>query len=313
MSAPSTTTEAPGGSPSGASAPPTPARGMSEKSLARAFLTPTFVLLFLIAVLPLAFSIFTSLYDIRGVNSEFTGVGNYADAFTDPLFWRALVNTLLFSLISVVLEFIIGMGFALIMNKAFVGRGLTRAIILVPWVIPTAVAAQVWYYMFDIRPGFMNAILGTSLNWVTTAPYDFMVIIVADVWKTAPFVALLLLAGLQTIPGEVYEAARVDGSKARQTFWRITLPLLRPAIIVALLFRCIDALRIYDLAYIIGGFGNRSTTTLSVYVQQFVVQRPEAGYAATLGVITFVFVMAVGIFIVTRMGDNLVNEPGEDG
>ena len=311
MATPTTTAGAPSGAPAPSQQRPTKSSEISERLLAKFFLSPSFFVLGVFALLPVFYALFTSLYEIRGVRSEFTGLGNYATALTDPTFWRAFVNTALFSIITVALEFIIGMAFALIMNKAFRGRGITRAIILVPWVIPTAIAAQVWYYMFSVRPGFMNTILGTEgLNWVTTAPYDFLVMIIADVWKTAPFVALLLLAGLQTIPGEVYEAGKVDGANARQTFWRITMPLLRPAIVIALLFRSIDALRMYDLSYIIGGFGNESTIMLSVYVQQYVVRSPEAGYAATLAILTFILLMAIGVGFISRLGKDIISDEG---
>src|SRR5690625_2253233 len=218
MTAPPTSAGAPPGAPapSGPTAPKSSEIG--ERLLAKLFLSPSFLVLGIFAMLPVFYALFTSLYEIRGVHSEFTGLGNYAVALTDPTFWRAFFNTALFSVITVSLEFVIGIVFALIMNKAFRGRGITRAVILVPGVIPTSVAAQLWYYMFDIRPGFMNAILGSEVNWVTTAPYDFIVMIIADVWKTSPFVALLVLAGLQTIPEEVYEAGRVDGASAWQTF-----------------------------------------------------------------------------------------------
>ena len=312
MATSTTTAGAPKGAPAPSSSTGSNRSEISERLLAKFFLAPSFLVLGIFALLPVFFALFTSLYEIRGVHSEFTALGNYATALSDPRFWRAFFNTTAFSVITVALEFVIGMFFALIMNKAFRGRGITRAIILVPWVIPTAMAAQVWYFMFAPRPGFVNSILPIDVNWVTTAPYDFIVMIVADVWKTSPFVALLLLAGLQTIPGDVYEAGKVDGASARQTFWKITLPLLRPAIVVALLFRSIDALRMFDLAYVIGGYGSDSTLMLSLYVQYYVVRTPEAGYAAALAILTFILLMAIGVGFISRLGKDIISDKGAD-
>jgi multiple sugar transport system permease protein/trehalose/maltose transport system permease protein len=259
----------------------------------------------LIALFPVVYAVVMSLFTIRGFHQEFAGADNYAQALTDANFWRAVWNTLVFTVSSVTLEFVIGMAFALVMHQAFVGRGLTRAIILVPWVIPTAVAAQVWRYMFDPNPGFVNSVLGTDINWLRDPAWAMTGIIAADVWKTAPFVALLLLAGLQTIPSEYYEAARVDGAGAVQRFFSITLPLLRPAIVVALLFRTVDALSMFDFSYIFAGYST-SLATLSVYAQRYLVAEPALGYANALSTLTFIVVMLFGIFVISRMGRYMV-------
>ncbi|MGH3666110.1 MAG: carbohydrate ABC transporter permease, partial [Egibacteraceae bacterium] len=207
---------------------------------------------------------------------------------------------------SVVAEFVIGMGFALIMKQAFRGRGLTRAAILVPWVIPTVISAQMWFFMFNITPGFLNSLLGIGdFNWLGQANWAMVTIVVADVWKTAPFVALLLLAGLQTIPEDVYESARVDGASVWQRFTQITMPLLKPAILVALLFRTVDSLRIYDLPFVMtrGAFG---TKTLSILVNEFIVSTPDPGFGSTLSTLTFILVLGVGVVFVTFLGRDLV-------
>lgn len=285
------------------------AHGLGERAVGRIFLAPSLAFMALIALFPVFYAVWMSLYDIRGFNRELVGVENYVGALTDPSFWSAAQNTLIFTVASVSLEFVVGMAFALIMHQAFVGRGLTRAVILVPWVVPTAVAAQVWRYMFDHNPGFVNAVLGTDINWLRDPAWSMVGIVGADVWKTAPFVALLLLAGLQTIPRDYYEAAKMDGANVFQRFWSITLPLLRPAIVVALLFRTVDALRMFDFAYVFSGYSN-SLATLSVYAQRFLVAEPQPGYANALSTVTFVIVMLVGLAFISRMGRHMVGDVG---
>jgi len=282
-------------------------RGLGERAMGRVFLAPSFAFMAVIALFPVFYAIGMSLYNIRGFRQEFIGIDNYTRVLTDAGFFNAVGNTLVFTVASVTLEFVVGMAFALIMHQAFVGRGLTRAVILVPWVIPTAVAAQVWRYMFDHNPGFVNSVLGTDINWLRDPVWSMAGIISADVWKTAPFVALLLLAGLQTIPKDYYEAARVDGATVLQRFFFITLPLLRPAIVVALLFRTVDALRMFDFAYVFSGYSN-SLATLSVYAQRYLVAEPELGYANALSTVTFVIVMIVGLAFISRMGRHMVGD-----
>ncbi|WP_017572381.1 carbohydrate ABC transporter permease [Nocardiopsis halotolerans] len=275
--------------------------------MGRVFLAPSFAFMAVIALFPVFYAIGRSLYDIQGFRQEFTGIDNYVRVLTDPGFLNAVWNTLVFTVASVSLEFVIGMAFALIMNQAFVGRGLTRAVILIPWVIPTAVAAQVWRFMFDRNPGFVNAVLGTDINWLRDPFWSMVGVVSADVWKTAPFVALLLLAGLQTIPKDYYEAARVDGANALQRFWSVTLPLLRPAIVVALLFRTVEAMRMFDFAYVFTGYSN-SLATLSVYAQRYLVREPDLGYANALSTVTFVIVMLVGLAFISRMGRHMIGD-----
>ncbi|WP_159942814.1 MULTISPECIES: carbohydrate ABC transporter permease [unclassified Nocardiopsis] len=275
--------------------------------MGRVFLAPSFAFMAVIALFPVFYAVGISLYDIRGFRQEFTGADNYLRVLGDSGFLNAVGNTLVFTAASVSLEFVIGMAFALIMHQAFVGRGLTRAVILIPWVIPTAVAAQVWRYMFDRNPGFVNSVLGTDINWLRDPSWAMVGIISADVWKTAPFVALLLLAGLQTIPRDYYEAAKVDGAGVLQRFWTITLPLLRPAIVVALLFRTVDALRMFDFAYVFTGYSN-SLATLSVYAQRYLVRDPDLGYANALSTVTFIIVMLVGLAFISRMGRHMVGD-----
>jgi len=282
----------------------------AEAVMGRVFLAPSLAFMAIIALFPVGYAIVKSFYDIRGFKQEYIGFANYVEIFTDSSFHSAITNTLIFTLASVSFEFMIGLAFALIMNRAFVGRGLTRAVILIPWVIPTAVAAQIWRYMFDHNPGFVNAVLGADINWLRDPAWSMVGVVAADVWKTAPFVALLLLAGLQTIPTELYEAAKVDGASPMQRFWAITLPMLRPAIVVALLFRTVDALRMFDFAYVFTGY-SESLATLSVYAQRYLVAEPRLGYANALSTATFIIVMVVGLLFIRRIGSQIYGDVEE--
>jgi ABC-type sugar transport system permease subunit len=192
------------------------------------------------------------------------------------------------------------------MNRAFKGRGLLRASVLVPWSIPTAVTAKLWFFIFAFQ-GIANSLFGIHILWTGDKWPSRFAVIIADVWKTTPFIALLILAGLQIIPDEVYEAAKVDGANAWQRFTRVTLPLVKPALLVAILFRVLDVLRIYDLPQILtggGGGSGHATTTLSILV----VQQIRQGYnsAAALSTLTFLFIFLVAFLFVKLLGANVV-------
>ena len=282
-------------------------RGLSDRGLARIFMSPSVLVMALVAAFPIIYAIILSLYLYQGrLREGFGGLENYTEALSTPRFWDAVQATIIFTVTSVTLEFLIGLGFALIMRQAFRGRGVTRAAILVPWVIPTVIAAQLWYFMFSVTPGFVNYTLGLDkFNWLGQPGWAMFSIVFADVWKTAPFVALLLLAGLQTIPDEMYESARMDGASTWQRFWYITLPLLKPAILVALLFRTVDALRVFDLPQVMtnGAFG---TESLSILVQRFVVQTPNPGLGSALSTLTFILVLIIGVLFVRALGRDFV-------
>jgi multiple sugar transport system permease protein len=221
-------------------------------------------------------------------------------------FWDAVTVTLLFTVVTVVLEVVLGMMMALVMNQQFRGRALLRASVLVPWAIPTAVTAKLWFFMFAYD-GVVNRVLGTHILWTDGTWSSRVAVIVGDVWKTTPFVALLILAGLQVIPGEIYEAAEVDGASPRRRFISITLPLVRPALVVAVLFRVLDVLRIYDLPAILthgGGGTGHATTTMSILV----INQLQQGYgaASALSTITFLFIFLVAMLLVKLFGANIV-------
>ena len=217
-------------------------------------------------------------------------------------FWSSMSTTFFFTVVTVILETAIGFGFAVIMARAFRGRSLLRASVLVPWAIPTAVTAKLFVFMFAFQ-GIINSVFGTSILWTGSAGPARWAIIIADVWKTTPFMALLILAGLQIIPGDVYEAAKVDGVTAWQRFIHITLPLVKPALLVAILFRTLDALRMYDLPAIMTQ-GANNTTTLSILV----VQQIRQGFnsAAALSTITFITIFLVAFMFVKFLGINAV-------
>ena len=217
-------------------------------------------------------------------------------------FWESFWTTIFFTVATVVIEVCLGMWMALVMSRAFKGRGLLRASVLVPWSIPTAVTAKLWFFIFAFE-GIANRLLGAEILWTGSEWPARFAVIVADVWKTTPFIALLILAGLQIIPEDVYEAAKVDGATRWQRFTRITLPLVKPALMVAVLFRVLDVLRIFDLPYILTG-GANNTSTLSILV----VNQIRQGFnsAAALSTITFVFIFLVAFVFVRVLGANVV-------
>jgi ABC-type sugar transport system permease subunit len=225
----------------------------------------------------------------------------------ETLFWPSVWNTILFTVITVAIEIVLGLAFALVMNGSFRGRGLLRASVLVPWSIPTAVTAKLWFFIFAYA-GIANSLLHTQILWTAAEWPSRFAVIIADVWKTTPFMALLILAGLQIIPDEVYEAARVDGASAWQRFTQITLPLVRPALMVAVLFRTLDVLRIYDLPQILtgggGGTNGHATTTLSILV----VEQIKQGFnrAAALSTMTFLLIFFVAFLFVKFLGANVI-------
>lgn len=235
-------------------------------------MAPAVVALLAVTGYPLVYNLWNSFHHVNlssGASGSFAGLSNYGQLFHAG-FASSLARTLGFTAVSVVLETAVGLVLALMLHQAFPGRGLLRAAILVPWAVPTVVSATLWKTMFDPRTGFVDYLLGlvhlpgASTTWLAGEWTSWTAVLVADAWKNVPFIAIILLAGLQVIPGDVYEAARIDGATARQTFRRITLPLLRPALMVALIFRTLSAFLVFDVVYIMTGGGpGRSTETLS--------------------------------------------------
>jgi multiple sugar transport system permease protein len=288
-------------------------------------LGPTIVLLAVVILYPVIRGVVMSFSKDAGLNAAtgffeqggFAGLSNYTHWLGERCngsscppgtlgaqFYDSLFVTIFFTVVSVSIEVVLGMCFALVMNQAFRGRGLLRASVLVPWAIPTAVTAKLWFFILSFA-GVANSLLHTQILWTgSTWPARFAIIMV-DVWKTTPFMALLILAGLQVIPSEVYEAARVDGATTWQRFRLITLPLVRPALMVAVLFRTLDVLRIYDLPAILTG-GANGTSTLSILV----VDQIRQGFnsAAALSTITFLIIFLVAFVFVRFLGANVVDQ-----
>jgi len=266
----------------------------------------------LVAAYPIGYAIWLSLteYSVRVPGKwRFAGFDNYTQAFGSSEFWSAVKNTFIFTGVSVTLELAIGLGMAIAMHEAFKGRGLLRTVVLVPWAVLTVVSALTWRTLFEPNLGLAPVLLskvgiGEDIVWLGQEGYAMAVMILADVWKTAPFMALLLLAGLQVIPDDVYDAAKVDGATTWQRFRRITIPLLMPAILVALIFRTLDALRIFDLPYVLTQ-GSNGTTTLSLIAHQELTANRLIGYGSALSVLTFVIVMAVSFLYIRTVGGNI--------
>jgi multiple sugar transport system permease protein len=281
--------------------------GLSEKRLAFLMVSPSMALILLVAAYPILYGIWLSLheYSVRVAGlSRWAGLGNYTDALSNSEFWDAMVTTLIFTAVSVSLELVIGLAMAMAMHAAFRGQGLLRTVVLIPWAILTVVTGFMWRSIFESPQGLVNSIIGGDTVWLGKEPYALIVIIIADVWKTSPFMALLILAGLQTIPGEIYEAAKVDGAKAWQRFTKITVPLLIPAILVALIFRTLDALRIFDLPYVLTK-GANGTRTLSLISQQTFAENRIYGLGSAYAILTFITVMAVAFIYIRTVGGNI--------
>ena len=283
----------------------------AQSRLAWLLISPTVLVLTVVIIIPVLQSLQQSLYGKAGLDKEtgfvskvapFVGLKNYTDIVTSAgeRFWTAAWNTTLFGVVTVVLETVLGIAMALIMHKAMRGRGFVRAAILVPWAIPTAVSAILWGWIFN-QDGIANVVLGQHIMWASGNASAKAAIIIADVWKTAPYIGLLTLAGLQLIPDEVYEAAKIDGASAWKRFTSITLPLVKPALVVAVVFRALDALRMFDLPYILIGPRKGSVETLSMLVQDE-SSNSRFGSAAAYALILFlyVFVFAIAFLKITN-------------
>lgn len=296
---------------------PTVAQRLADSRFAAVLVSPTVLVLLLVIVYPVVAAMIQSTYGAAGLDEEtgfvsdsepFVGLANYTAIFGEggARFWNAFVNTSFFTVVSVSLETVIGISMALVMNHALRGRGIVRASILVPWAIPTVVSALLWKWIFNSN-GVANAMLGTDILWSAGGFASQLTIIVADVWKTAPFIGLLVLAGLQLIPEEVYEAAKMDGASVWRRFVSITLPLVKPALLVAVLFRMLDTLRMFDLPYVLIGPRKESVETLAMLVQDQ-ASNVRYGAAAAYAVILFLYVFAVAFVFVGLLGANVVDD-----
>jgi multiple sugar transport system permease protein len=254
------------------------------------FVAPAVILLGLVTVYPLLSVLYLSLQRrllIFGI-ADFRGLDNYRFLLTDDRFWNALGNTVYFTAVSVTLELLLGLAVALLLNRSFRFKGMVTAVVLVPWAVPTVVSARMWEWIYNSEFGILNYILGMKINWLGSPFWAMHAAILMEVWKTTPFVVILLLAGLKVIPRELYQAGRIDGAGTWQLFRRITLPLLLPVVLVALIFRTLDAFRIFDSLYVLTGGGPANTTeTLSIYAYKVLFQTLQFGYGSTLSVVVF--------------------------
>jgi multiple sugar transport system permease protein len=290
-----------------------------EKEEARhawALVLPAVGAILLVALFPLVWTAWESVHlhnlQMPWLDRPFVGLANYIEALRDPRFWGALGHTAFFAVTSVGLELVLGLWLALAMNRAFRGRGLVRAAILIPWAIPTVVSALLWRFLFEGQSGVVNAVLvrlgvlREPLVWFIEANTAWVPVILSDVWKTTPFVALLLLAGLQNIDASLYEAARIDGASAWRQFRFVTLPLLKPAILVALIFRTLDAFRVFDLIYALTGGGpGSSTEPIALYTFNALLQNLRFGYGSALSVIVFGITFGLALVYIKLIGAEL--------
>ncbi|HEU4383972.1 MAG TPA: sugar ABC transporter permease [Anaeromyxobacteraceae bacterium] len=269
------------------------------------FVLPMLVVLAAVAGWPLVRTVYFSFTDARLSNLEthgFVWLDNFAVLAVDPEWWRSVWNTVVFAAISVTLETVLGLVIALTLNAHLPGRGPLRAAVLVPWAIPTVVSAQMWNWMFNDLYGVLNAallalgVIHAPLAWTADPSLALPAVIAVDVWKTTPFMALLTLAALQLLPAELYEAARIDGASALRAFWTITLPLIRPALVVAVVFRMLDALRVFDLPYVLTG-NSRHTASMAVFARQRLVDFQDVGLGSAAS--TFLFLIVAVFAAVT--------------
>ena len=272
----------------------------------------------LVAAWPLgrtiAFS-FTDAYLDTLDTWQVIGFANYVALFEDPLWWRAVGTTAAFTVVSVGLETVLGLAIALTLNAHMPGRGLLRAAVLIPWAIPTVISAKMWGWMLHDLYGVVNAallnlgLIDAPWAWLAEPKLAFAAVVAVDVWKATPFMTLLILAALQVLPREIYQAGKVDGASPIRMFLRVTLPLIRPALLVAIIFRGLDAMRVFDVIYVLTG-NNPATTTMSVYARQQLVEFQDVGYGSAAATSLFL-VVALATAIIITVGRVNVSGAGE--
>jgi multiple sugar transport system permease protein len=278
----------------------------AERKLAFMLCAPAVIAMLLVTLYPILYALVLSVQkvDLRfPEESGFVGLSNYVAVLTSPLWWQDVFNTSFLTVVSTSIELVLGMGLALIMHRALFARGLIRTSVLIPYGIVTVVAAFAWRYAFDPQTGFVNGLplMSSDQNWFGQRGSAFSVIIMTEVWKTTPFMALLLLAGLATIDEGLYEAARVDGANAVQRFFRITLPLLKPALLVALLFRTLDAFRVFDSIFVMTR-GAVDTESVSILGYNQLISRLNLGLGSAVSVLIFVLVLLIAFVFVRGFG-----------
>lgn len=269
------------------------------------FLLPILLAVVVFILIPVIGTIWNSFFKdliYSTLDREFIGFKNYGNVLKDESFWEALGFTMKFTLATVVLEAVLGVVFALILNESFKGRGMLRAVILIPWAVPTIVSAKIWQAIYDYSYGLLNwlsmklGFITDKVDWLGTSDSAFWALVISDVWKTTPFVVIILLAGLQAIPQDVYKQAKIDGAKMLKRFFSITLPLIAPVLAIALIFRTIDAVRIFDLIYALTGGGPGGSTQTLSYLGYKAYLDGNFGEFSTISVLTFI--VSFGITLV---------------
>jgi trehalose/maltose transport system permease protein len=282
----------------------------AEERLGWLLCAPAALAMLLVTAYPIFYALWLSLfrYDLRFPDQrEFAGLANYASVLTSAVWWESLANTLIITIGSVSMELVLGMVLALVMHRVLFLRRTVRASVLVPYAIITVVAALAWKFAFDPVTGFVNPWLGLERAWLTERWSAFLVIILTEVWKTTPFMALLLLAGLTLVPQDLLDAARVDGMNAIQRFFRVTLPLMRSTVLVALLFRTLDAFRIFDTVFV-QTRGAQGTETVSIVGYHALVTRLNLGLGSAVSVLIFLCVIAIAALFVKGLGASFTGE-----
>ncbi len=285
----------------------------AERRLGWLLCAPAVLTMLLVTAYPIAYALWLSLfrYDLRfPTQREFIGLANYASVLTSEVWWKALSNTLIITVGSVGIELVVGLALALLMHNSTIGRRSVRTAILIPYAIITVVAALAWKFAFDPTTGFVNGLLGLENAWLTERWSAFFVIIFSEIWKTTPFMALLLLAGLTLIPKDLLNAARVDGATAWQRLRLIILPLMKPTILVALLFRTLDAFRIFDMVYI-QTRGAQDTETVSIVGYNALIVRLNLGLGSAVSVLIFVGVLLIASLFIKGFGTSFGQTPGQ--
>jgi multiple sugar transport system permease protein len=281
-------------------------RARAERNLAWKLCAPAVVMMLLVTAYPIIYAVVLSLreVDLRFPDEGgFVGLENYVTVLTSQLWWESVFNTVFITVVSVSIELVLGMALALVMHRAIFGRGVVRTAVLIPYGIITVVASFAWFFAFSPDSGFINGLplIADDKAWFGDRFSSFAVIIMAEVWKTTPFMALLLLAGLTTIDEGLYEAAKVDGANAVQRFTRITLPLMKPAIVVALLFRTLDAFRVFDSIFVMTR-GSLDTQSVSIVGYDQLISRLNLGLGSAVSVLIFLIVLAIAFTFVKLFG-----------
>ncbi|MFZ1440064.1 MAG: sugar ABC transporter permease [Candidatus Microthrix subdominans] len=289
------------------------ARANAERRLGWMLCAPAVTVMLVVTAYPIAYAVWLSLqrYDLRFPDDrEFIGLANYASVLSASQWWDSVLSTVIITVFSVIIELVLGFTLAWVMHRAIFGRGLVRASTLIPYGIITVVAALAWKFAFDPTTGFVNGLLGTDTAWFGARWSSFFVIILTEIWKTTPFMALLLLAGLTLVPNDLLQAARVDGASAFQRFTRVTLPLMKPAILVALLFRTLDAFRVFDSVYV-QTRGAEGTETVSITGYKTLITRLNLGLGSAVSVLVFIAVLFIAALFVKGFGANLDQQQGD--